>query len=97
MNKTKQKPQQCAAYKKLISPLMMHTDWNWQVKMIFQANGILTLAGVVMLIFNKWDFSLKTEEARDKKALYNDQGINSIKRCNDCKLYALVRAPIFTK
>ena len=52
-------------------------------KKIFHANRDQKQAGIAILISDKIDFKIKAVE-RDKKALYNDQRINS-RRYNNYK------------
>ena len=54
--------------------------------MIFQANGNGKKAGVAILISDKIDFKPKrVTNKKQRMSLYNDKGINTSRRCNNCK------------
>ena len=45
--------------------------------MIFQANGNDEKVGVAIFISNKVDFKTKAIKKRQRRALYNDKGLNT--------------------
>ena len=58
-----------AVYKKPISDLKTHIDWNWGWKNIFHANGKEKKAEVAILISDQKDLNIKNI-TRDKEGHY---------------------------
>ena len=48
-------------------------------KKIFHANGNQKKAGVAILISDKIDFKIKNGNIRQRRSLYNDKGVNSLR------------------